>query len=103
MNLGLFTYKMGLKNHPHLAGPLWLKRAAALSGPGTASGPGRGSENESRFHTTGDRVQGDAAGVGQAGLQKPGGKGPYVPHRGARAAVERGALFPKQKRQQQKC
>lgn len=51
----------------------------------------------------GDRVQGDAAGGGQAGLQKPGGKGPYVPHRGARAAVERGALFPKQKRQQQKC
>lgn len=53
MNLGLFTYKMGLKNHPHLTGPLWLKRAAALSGPGTASGPGKGSENESRFHTMG--------------------------------------------------
>lgn len=40
----------------------------------------------------GDHAQGNAGGGGQAGLQKPDGKGPYVPYQGARAAVERGTV-----------
>lgn len=81
----LFTYKMGIKSHPHFTEPLCGAVAAGQQGNSRA---GQCSVTEGWFCMMGDHIKEDEEGE-QPGLQKPDGKGPYVLYQGARTAMER--------------